>query len=165
MIILLHIVRIVRITSPELQPMAVQDRCHVMQTEIAWPVYHFSFAVPLSTDLFNLLHVNPIQSEVKRSFDQGKNYKNKDLEKLQQINKIKVPTVDIEIMQSWLWISNTKVPSFDLILLMIISTWFQVMYSETLNNEYIGRIYRMSSWYFFNEFLLYYVNFSICENK
>ena len=145
--------------------MAVQYRCHVMQTEIAWPVYHFSFAVPLSTDLFNLLHVNPIQSEVKRSFDQGKNYKNKDLEKLQQINKIKVPTVDIEIMQSWLWISNTKVPSFDLILLMIISTWFQVMYSETLNNEYIGRIYRMSSWHFFNEFLLYYVNFSICENK
>ena len=25
-------------------------------------------------------------------------------------------------------------------------------YSETLNNEYIGRIYKMSSWQFFNEF-------------
>jgi len=25
-------------------------------------------------------------------------------------------------------------------------------YSETLNNEYIGRIYQMSSWQFFNEF-------------
>ena len=26
------------------------------------------------------------------------------------------------------------------------------LYSETLNNEYIGRIYQMSSWQFFNEF-------------
>ena len=25
-------------------------------------------------------------------------------------------------------------------------------YSETLNKEYIGRIYQMSSWQFFNEF-------------
>ena len=25
-------------------------------------------------------------------------------------------------------------------------------YSETLNNKYIGRIYQMSSWQFFNEF-------------
>ena len=37
---------------------------------------------------------------------------------------------------------------------------------KPLNNEYIGRIYQMSSWQFFNEFyILYYVNFSICENK
>ena len=34
-------------------------------------------------------------------------------------------------------------------------------YSETLNDEYIGRIYQMSSWQFFNEL---HVNFSICEN-
>ena len=27
-----------------------------------------------------------------------------------------------------------------------------ILYSETLNNEYIGRIYQMSSWQFFNEF-------------
>ena len=26
------------------------------------------------------------------------------------------------------------------------------LYSETLNKEYIGRIYQMSSWQFFNEF-------------
>ena len=26
------------------------------------------------------------------------------------------------------------------------------IYSETLNKEYIGRIYQMSSWQFFNEF-------------
>ena len=31
--------RIVRITSPELQPMAVQNRCHMIQTEIRSPVY------------------------------------------------------------------------------------------------------------------------------
>ena len=29
---------------------------------------------------------------------------------------------------------------------------FIVLYSETLNNEYIGRIYQRSSWQFFNEF-------------
>ena len=28
----------------------------------------------------------------------------------------------------------------------------RIVYSETLNNEYIGRIYQMSSWKFFNEF-------------
>ena len=28
----------------------------------------------------------------------------------------------------------------------------QIKYSETLNKEYIGRIYQMSSWQFFNEF-------------
>ena len=38
-IILFHIVRIVCITSPELQPMAVQYRFQVIQTEITWPVY------------------------------------------------------------------------------------------------------------------------------
>ena len=38
-------------------------------------------------------------------------------------------------------------------------------YSETLNNEYIGRIIQMSSWNFSMSFMLYYVNFSICENK
>ena len=27
-----------------------------------------------------------------------------------------------------------------------------MIYSETLNNEYTGRIYQMSSWQFFNEF-------------
>ena len=27
-----------------------------------------------------------------------------------------------------------------------------VLYSETLNNEYIERMYQMSSWQFFNEF-------------
>ena len=27
-----------------------------------------------------------------------------------------------------------------------------LLYSETLNKEYIGRIYEMSSWQFFNEF-------------
>ena len=37
-------------------------------------------------------------------------------------------------------------------------------YSKTLNNEYIGRIYQMSSWNFSMGFILYYVNFSICEN-
>ena len=32
--------------------------------------------------------------------------------------------------------------------------WFDMifLYSETLNNEYIGRIYQMSSWQFFKEF-------------
>ena len=38
-------------------------------------------------------------------------------------------------------------------------------YSETLNNEYIGRIYEMSSWQISMSFILYYVNFIICENK
>ena len=38
-------------------------------------------------------------------------------------------------------------------------------YSETLNNEYIGRSYQMSSWQFSMSFILYYVNLSICENK
>ena len=38
MIILLHIVCIVSITSPELQPMAVQYAGHMIQTEITWPV-------------------------------------------------------------------------------------------------------------------------------
>ena len=33
MIILLHLIRKVRITSPELQPMAVQYTDHVVQTE------------------------------------------------------------------------------------------------------------------------------------
>jgi len=37
------------------------------------------------------------------------------------------------------------------------------IYSETLHNEYIGRIYQMSSWQFSMSFILYYVNFSICE--
>ena len=27
-----------------------------------------------------------------------------------------------------------------------------ILYSETLNNEYVGKIYQMSSWQFFNEF-------------
>jgi len=41
-----------------------------------------------------------------------------------------------------------------------------ILYSETLNNEYIGRIYQMSSWQFFNEFYtIYYVSFRICETK
>ena len=30
-------------------------------------------------------------------------------------------------------------------------------YSETINNEYIGKIYQMSSWQFFNEF--YYITY------
>ena len=34
MIILLHLIRKVRITSPELQPMAVHYTDHVIQTEI-----------------------------------------------------------------------------------------------------------------------------------
>ena len=32
-------------------------------------------------------------------------------------------------------------------------------YSETLNNEYIGRIYQMSSWQFLNEFYTKFRNF------
>ena len=40
----------------------------------------------------------------------------------------------------------------------------KLRYSETLNNEYIGRIYQMSSWVSMS-FILYYVNFSSCENK
>ena len=39
------------------------------------------------------------------------------------------------------------------------------MYSETINNEYIGRIFQMSSDKFLMSFMLYYVNFKICENK
>jgi len=33
-----NIISVVRITSPELQPMAVNYHCHVIQTEITWPV-------------------------------------------------------------------------------------------------------------------------------
>ena len=32
----------VRVTSPELQPMAVQYHCHVIKMEITWPVYVIS---------------------------------------------------------------------------------------------------------------------------
>ena len=40
------------------------------------------------------------------------------------------------------------------------------LYSETLNNEYIGRICEMSSWQFFNEFYTILRKFHFfCENK
>ena len=57
------------------------------------------------------------------------------------------------------------VKQFDISFQTIISDK-ELIYSETLNNEYIGIIYQMSSWQFCNEFYtIYYVNFSICENK
>ena len=38
-------------------------------------------------------------------------------------------------------------------------------YSETLKNEYIGRFIKCRLDNFSMIFILYYVNFSICENK
>ena len=49
MIILLHIVSIVRITSPKLQPMAVQYHCHVIKKEIILK-FSGSCGISLSSD-------------------------------------------------------------------------------------------------------------------
>ena len=38
------------------------------------------------------------------------------------------------------------------IYLKFILVYFVDIYRETLNKEYIGRIYQISSWQFFNEF-------------
>jgi len=43
--------------------------------------------------------------------------------------------------------------------------WTQLIYSETLNNEYIGRLIKCRLDNFSMSFILYFVNFSICENK
>ena len=39
------------------------------------------------------------------------------------------------------------------------------IYSETLNNEDIGRIYQMSSWQFFNEFFTILRKFQYLQKK
>ena len=41
----------------------------------------------------------------------------------------------------------------------------RISYSETLNNEYIGRIYQMSSWQSFNEFYTMLRKFQYLQTK